>query len=76
MSQIDDTNIYHRRGEIIAEQVKKKAKEIFDNFSTEALCEMNRHFISENISPGGAADMLALTIFIDAITTSEESRNT
>lgn len=68
MSQIDDTNIYHRKGRETAEDVKKEARERFENFSIEAVGEMNTRYISENISPGGAADMLALTIFLDAVT--------
>ena len=38
------------------------------HFSIEGLEAMNRSFVSRNISPGGAADMLSLTIFIDSIT--------
>ncbi|MBD5221144.1 MAG: hypothetical protein HDS70_02105, partial [Bacteroidales bacterium] len=35
-----------------------------DNFSEENLERLDREFTQRNISAGGAADMLALTIFI------------
>lgn len=69
MSQIDDTNILHRRGAEVAQQVKMEAARLLADFSPEQLEIMNRRFIAANISPGGAADMLALTIFIQTIMT-------
>ena len=50
--------------------MKSEAAELLANFSIERLEEMNRRYIVENISPGGCADMLALTIFLNAIMTS------
>ena len=70
MSQLDDTNILHRCGAEVAQRVKSEAAELLANFSIERLEEMNRRYIVENISPGGCADMLALTIFLNAIMTS------
>lgn len=69
MSKIDDTNILHRRGAEVAQQVKMEAARLLADFSSEQLENMNRRFIAANISPGGAADMLALTIFIQTIMT-------
>lgn len=37
--------------------------------SPEKLQEMNVRFVSERVSPGGSADMLALTMLADALTT-------
>lgn len=67
MSALDDTNIYFRKDAGTARRVKQEAGALLQDFSVEALEEMNRRFISENISPGGGADMLALTIFIDTL---------
>lgn len=83
MSTLDDTCIVHRAGEERARQVKKEAAallwEIPDQVGNDdrkvrndlewkdrlkALCD---RYAAENISPGGAADMLSLTIFIDSI---------
>ncbi|MCQ2288337.1 MAG: [citrate (pro-3S)-lyase] ligase [Muribaculaceae bacterium] len=68
MSTLDDTNIIHRVGYDRAQQVKSEAKQLAGNFSLTQLEELNRQYTAENISPGGAADMLALTLFINATT--------
>lgn len=67
MQQIDDTNIYHRKGADVAKRVKQEARQMLENFSIDELKAMNERYITDNISPGGAADMLALTVFVDAI---------
>lgn len=83
MSTLDDTCIVHRAGEERAHQVKEEVaallEEIPDQVGNDdrkvgndrewkdklkALCG---RYAAENISPGGAADMLSLTIFIDSI---------
>ena len=69
MSQLDDTNILHRCGAEVASRVKAEAADMLAHFSTDALDEMNRRYSAENISPGGSADMLALTIYMNAIMT-------
>ena len=67
MSQLDDTNVYYRRGAQVAMQVKEEAGSLLRNFSIAGLEQMNRECIAGNISPGGAADMLSLTCFIHTI---------
>lgn len=67
MSTLDDTCILHRVGAERAQAVKKEAKALCENFSPEALEALCRQYEKEHISPGGAADMLALTIFADSI---------
>lgn len=67
MSTLDDTNIIHRVGYDRAQQVKVEASDILNSFSVDAVSKLNDQYIKENISPGGAADMLALTIFISMI---------
>lgn len=68
MSTLDDTNVIHRVGYEMAQQVKEEARQLLAEFSLEGLQVMNQRFIYRNISPGGAADMLSLTIFIHSIT--------
>lgn len=68
MAQLDDTNVLHRCGAEVAQRVKAEAATLLADFSPDRLEAMNRRYTVENISPGGAADMLALTIFIHAIT--------
>ena len=67
MSTLDDTCVIKRAGKERAEEVKKEARELLEQFSEEKLKEICTRYAQEGISPGGAADMLALTIFIDSI---------
>lgn len=80
MSMLDDTNVYYRRGEEGARMVKEEAGRLLnqacgikdgESFSANSsqqtnssLEKMNKCFIAENISPGGSADMLALTLLV------------
>lgn len=67
MTDLDDTNIYYRKGKQVALQVKQRAKSLLENFSLLEVEKLNNEFIKENISPGGAADMLSLTLFVYGI---------
>ena len=72
MSTLDDTCVVKRVGEERAAKVKEEVKAALKEIPGQArdeetilrLCEQ---YAREGISPGGAADMLALTIFIDSI---------
>lgn len=67
MSTLDDTNIYYRKGKEDVEKVKRQSKELLDNFSVQGLQQLNNEYIKENISSGGAADMLSLTVFVSSL---------
>ena len=67
MTTLDDTNVLHRRGAEGLDRVKSEAGRLLQDFSEEGLAEMNRDFTAENISPGGSADLLSLTVFIDSV---------
>ena len=77
MSTLDDTCVIKRVGYDRAQQVKDEAASagLTAEFSlasqgpthADALKDMCDRYAAEGISPGGAADMLALTIFIDSI---------
>lgn len=69
MCDLDDTNVIYRTDLATAEEVKQEARALLDNFSEAALKDMDRHYTTRNISPGGAADMLSLTVFIGSIQT-------
>lgn len=69
MCDLDDTNVIYRTDLATAEEVKQEARALLDNFSKAALRDMDRHYTTRNISPGGAADMLSLTVFIGSIQT-------
>ena len=70
MSTLDDTCIIKRVGPDRAQQVKREAADLLASGATlsEGLRRLCLAYADEGISPGGAADMLALTIFIDTIT--------
>ncbi len=67
MATLDDTCVIHRVGYERARAVKGEAKALADNFDLEELGLLCVRYAAEGVSPGGAADMLALTIFIDSI---------
>lgn len=70
MSQVDDTNVLIRAGFTQLAYEKTQAQRILDlgGASTaegmDALVQANKDFILRNISPGGCADLLAVTIFL------------
>ena len=70
MSTLDDTCVIKRAGTERAQQVKEEAKELLRRDPSASLGmtnEMCVRYAQEGVSPGGAADMLALTIFIHSI---------
>lgn len=69
MCDLDDTNVIYRTDLATAEEVKQEARALLDSFEEVVLKDMDRRYTARNISPGGAADMLSLTIFIGSIQT-------
>ena len=67
MTELDDTNVLHRRGAEGLAHTKSEAARLLKDFSMSGLSSLNYDFIRENISPGGSADMLSLTMFIKSI---------
>ena len=63
MSTLDDTCVVHRVGPERAQEVKREAASVM----VEEIGPLCERYAAEGISPGGAADMLALTIFISSI---------
>lgn len=67
MSSLDDTCIVRRKGLEAARQIKQEASALTENFSAEGLSKLDMTCCEMGVSPGGAADMLALTIFADSL---------
>ena len=67
MSTLDDTCVIHRAGYGRAQEVKREAAGLLQSFSPEGLEALCGQYAREGVSPGGAADMLALTVFIESI---------
>lgn len=61
MSQLNDSNVLYRKGEEKATKLKELSKLAFQN--KEYYKSLNDFCLKENISPGGSADMLALSLF-------------
>lgn len=70
MKWVQDSNIAARRGEAALELVHRYADTFLENGgayekdAVEQLKQMDAVFIRENISAGGCADLLAITIFV------------
>ena len=67
MATLDDTCVIHRAGYARAQEIKAEASALAEHFDMDKLKNMCDRYAAEGISPGGAADMLALTILIDSI---------
>ena len=67
IAQVEDTNLYHRGGEEGATFAKEAAKAL-GKYPTIAQIEtLDDIFITQNLSPGGCADLLAATCFLHYI---------
>lgn len=70
MSQVEDSNILARHNPKVLSEVQSLAKDflrnggIYRDSSILILKHMDREFIKRNISAGGCADLLAVTIFL------------
>ena len=75
MSKVEDSNILGRHNQETLKIVQKQTREVLiadnpaDNGEIEILKQMDLNFIEQNISPGGSADLLAVTIFLFKIET-------
>ncbi|MGL4642546.1 MAG: citrate lyase holo-[acyl-carrier protein] synthase [Cetobacterium sp.] len=77
MSILEDTTILHRHDIEVLNQVKQTAIHLKEKFydkplNIEILTEIEQDFIGKRISPGGAADLLAITMFLAFIQNSFE----
>lgn len=70
MSQVDDTNVLIRTNQALLNYEKAEASRILSlggassQKGLDALRQLNEDFIRLNISPGGCADLLAVTILL------------
>ena len=63
ITTLDDNNLYHRGGEQLAHEAQQRCAQVLENFDMENLQALNDWMKTRNLSPGGSADMLALTLF-------------
>ena len=73
MSQLDDTCVLYRGGSEALSFVKSGAQGVLMSggygsaTGRKLMRELDRDLIAQHISPGGSADLLAATIFLDAV---------
>ena len=68
LSQVDDTNMIHRSSPETASACKEEARKMLkrltaENFQNELDC-LDRSYILANLSPGGCADLLAVSLML------------
>jgi triphosphoribosyl-dephospho-CoA synthase len=73
MTVNEDTNIAARHDQNTLDYVKKYAAQVLENGGMlsprgkQMVYEMDEEFIRKNISPGGSADLLAVTVMLDLL---------
>ncbi|MGL5541968.1 MAG: triphosphoribosyl-dephospho-CoA synthase, partial [Fusobacteriaceae bacterium] len=53
-----------RKGIEVLKIVQRESEELIDNFTLEKACQLEKTYIDRGISPGGSADLLAVTILL------------
>ena len=68
ISAVDDTNMIHRGGYQAAQDSKKEARRLLSNLTKEnykkSLEALDADYIKKNLSPGGCADLLAVSLML------------
>lgn len=73
MQYCEDSNVLHRHSMTALKEVQQKAAHIISiggmttKIGRDAIENLDSEFIKQNISPGGAADLLAVTVFFNSV---------
>jgi triphosphoribosyl-dephospho-CoA synthase len=75
LSEVEDTNLLHRGGQIGLNHARRQARLFLvqggvghPRWRAHA-CAIHRDFVSRGLSPGGCADLLTATLFLDSLET-------
>lgn len=80
MAELDDTCLLHRGGLPALHTAQRGARRILDHGGTSTahgfalLLQLDRELLRMNASPGGSADLLAATLFLDSLTRFSDRR--
>ena len=66
MTRLHDTNLLRRGGSSAVAFVQRRAEEVLLNFSYAEIEKFDQELILANLSPGGSADCLAITLFLSS----------
>ena len=72
MACVEDTNLLARRGPEQAAWVREQAQALTDSFSVSGAAALDTEMTRRGLSPGGCADLLAVTIFLDTFERAEQ----
>ncbi|MBC7115310.1 MAG: triphosphoribosyl-dephospho-CoA synthase [Archaeoglobi archaeon] len=67
LSEEEDSFIRNKHGPLVAEEVRRKAEEVFRDFSMERLREFDEMLLERRINPGSSADIICGAIFINLL---------
>jgi triphosphoribosyl-dephospho-CoA synthase len=73
MAEMEDTNLLHRGGAEGLVFAQKAASDFLGDGGVEQLgwraraADVHRAFVARRLSPGGCADLLAISLFLDAL---------
>lgn len=67
IAQVEDTNLYHRGGDAGAAFAADSARALLPDPTIAQIEELDDAFIPRNLSPGGCADLLAVTYFLHSL---------
>lgn len=71
ISSVEDTNMIHRGGYKLAQICRTEAGALSAaNASIDALSALDQQYIEENLSPGGCADLLSVSLLLHFLDTS------
>ncbi|MBR8314931.1 triphosphoribosyl-dephospho-CoA synthase MdcB [Burkholderia dolosa] len=80
IAALDDTNLLHRGGRAGLDFARAVARAFVARGGVRArdwrlrAVAVHRAFVARRLSPGGAADLLAMSVFVDAFDTGEDAR--
>lgn len=67
IANVTDTNVLARRGSDCALWLRKQAGLVLEDFSLERVSALDEMCIAQGVSPGGCADLLAVTVLLQGI---------